>query len=176
MTDNQARVPHGVNFLQMKQIPLSQGFFAIVDDCDFEDLAKHKWTTKKDHNKVYAYRTIRLCNGKRTSVLMHRQILGIDSPIDYCDHRDGNGLNNQRENLRLCSNSENQCNTSIRSDNTTGYKGVSFNRRNQKYRARVKHNGKIVYCKYFLCPIEAAKAYNEAAIVYHGDFARLNFL
>ena len=90
------------------------------------------------------------------------------------DHKDGNGLNNTRNNLRLCTVSQNQCNSRVRRTSRTGYKGVCL--RGNKIAARIKINGESIFLGYFKTVEDAARAYNEAAIVIHGEFARLNDL
>ena len=150
-----------------KQIPLTRGQFAIVDDEDFEWMSKFKWHCQpKSNGRLYA-RT-----GTK-KVYMHRVLLNA-SPDVYVDHIDGNGLNNTRANLRLCTREENQHNTPIRSDSTTGYKGVSFDKRRNRFSVEINKDKKRIRIGNFENVLDAARAYNEAAIKYHGQFARLN--
>src|SRR6186997_2284150 len=105
----------------MKQIPLTQGRVAIVDDEDYEGLIKNKWwfrDVKSEHRKGYACRSVRV-GGKKMIVMMHRQIMGLgwDTSIQV-DHIDGNGLDNRRSNLRKCNNSQNHMNQRPVKNNT----------------------------------------------------------
>lgn len=147
-------------------IPLTQGKVAIVDADDFDWLNQWKWCASEQHNRWYAHQG---CNGNA----MHRVILNAPCGIDV-DHIDNDGLNNRRNNLRLATKQQNACNAKIRKDNVTGYKGVSFNKSRNKFQAKIVVNGKHIYLGLFDDKIYAAKIYNEAAVVFHGAFARLN--
>jgi hypothetical protein len=155
----------------MKEIQLTQGKVAQVDDEDYEWLNQWKWTYKKSLHTGYAYR-----HGPRPvmkTIRMHRFILQASENIEV-DHIDCNGLNNQRNNLRICNRSENLCNQRCRIDNTSGYKGVSWNKHFQKWEAYIIKNGIKKFLGLFSVREEAAQAYNLAAIIYHGRFARQN--
>lgn len=154
----------------MKKIPLTQGKFALVDDEDYERLiAMGKWQCVGRGKKVYAVKMF----WKKKHIIMHRFI--VDAPIGFeVDHINGDGLNNRRENLRICTVSENGRNLSKRKDNTSGFKGVNWHKQKSKWRARIQLDKKRIDVGYFDCPIEAARAYNAAAIKYHGEFAKLN--
>ena len=157
----------------MKKIPLTQGKFALVDDADYEELIKHKWLACVFDRTSYARRRKRI-NGKCIAYHMHRLIM--NAPDDkHIDHKDGNGLNNQRSNLRICTQAENIRNQGIGKNNTSGYKGVNWCTRNNKWIARVGHKYERVYLGYFTCLIKAAKAYDKVALELHGEFASLNF-
>lgn len=164
----------------MKQIPLTQGQFALVDDEDFEELNQFKWSAAKFKNKFYAVRT-RLkredffIKGKKVMIKMHRQILGLTDPKIYCDHRDRDSLNNQRHNLRSCDFIENSRNKSPEKGSSSKYKGVHWNKKNEKWRSSIRINGKSKYLGSFYDEIEAAKKYDEYAKIYHKEFAYLNF-
>lgn len=90
------------------------------------------------------------------------------------DHIDHNGLNNQRSNLRVCSRSENMFNQRVHSNNTSGYKGVSWNKVARKWDARIAFHGKRLLIGYFDTIEDASRAYDSAAQRLHGDFAVLN--
>ena len=154
----------------MKQIQLTQGQFALVDDCDHEYLSQFKWCAAKYRGKFYAVRG-------RPSVRMHRVVAeraGMKIEDLEVDHDDHNGLNNVRSNLRPATTSQNQWNRALQKDNTSGFKGVCWHQRSRKWQARIRVNGKLVYLGYHDDKIDAARAYNEAAIKYFGEFAYLN--
>ena len=157
----------------MKQIPLTQGKFALVDDEDFEELNKHKWCALKAPKTFYAIR--RDNDAKKSTVYMHRVILGLTNSKIQSDHRDTNGLNNQRNNLRPCTNLQNQRNKTCKINGTSKYKGVYWNKKAKKWNIRISVNKKRIYGKSFTDEIEAAKAYDEMAKLYFGEFAYLNF-
>lgn len=152
----------------MKTITLSRGKFAIVDDEDFDRVSKYKWYCSY---YGYAVRTVRQKNGKRGMIWLHKFVLKTKSIVD---HINGDPLDNRKSNLRKCSNRENTRNTKVRKNSQTGFKGVSWHKQIKKYRAFIKVNYKQIHLGTFNCKIEAAKAYNKAAIKYHGDFAKLN--
>lgn len=157
----------------MKEIPLTQGLVAVVDDDVFSSLNEYKWYAKRNGRTFYAYRSIRTPHG-RTSFTMHQQIM--DSPKGVqVDHIDHNGLNNTRSNLRLCTKQQNVANTTLRSTNRSGFKGVSFHRQLGKWRAVFHLNGKQIYLGAFPTPEEAARAYDAAAVREWGEFAYPNF-
>jgi hypothetical protein len=160
----------------MKKISLTQGKFALVDDENYVDLMQFKWHAVRAGNTFYAERSIRI--GKRTMVeLMHRRILKL-KPGDgkYTDHIDHTGCNNQKTNIRICSSKENNQNRSERSDNTSGYKGVSWYKRDKKWRAAIRINSKLKHLGLFESKIDAVQAYNNAAVEHFGKFANLNII
>jgi hypothetical protein len=153
----------------MKQIPLTQDKFALVSDHRFDYLNQFEWQATFDGYNWYAQRT----EGEKT-IKMHREIMGVTDPFIFIDHRDNNGLNNQDENLRECTNAENQRKRGKAYNNKSGYKGVSFDKKKYRYRAQIRHGGDPVFLGHFENPKDAALAYNEAAKKYHGEFAYLN--
>ena len=90
------------------------------------------------------------------------------------DHENGNGLDNRRTNLRIATTSQNNRNTALRSTNSSGYKGVSWNNENQRWKAQIQTDGTKTFLGYFDDLLDAAQAYNDAALEQHGEFARLN--
>jgi hypothetical protein len=156
-----------------RAIPLTQCKFAIVDEADYEWLMQWQWYANKDINTYYAVRKEPLGNRKYASVKMHRVILEAE-PGTKVDHRDRNGLNNTRENLRLATAHQNCCNRAIPKQNTSGYKGVTWNKLCQAWQAQISANRKNHYLGLFECVEDAARAYNEAALLLHGEFASLN--
>jgi hypothetical protein len=152
----------------MKKIKLTQGKYALVDDSDFKDLNKHKWYAIRHHNTFYAVRS-KKDGGK---VHMHRVILKPPEHLET-DHADKNGLNNQRGNLRACTHSENQRNKCKSIHNTSGYKGLSWCARNNKWLVRLSIDKKRIYLGHFKTKKEASEAYNKACLKYHGNFASI---
>lgn len=152
----------------MKLIPLSQGKFSQVDDEDFEWLNQWKWYAYKGINDVfYVARSI-----GRKQIKMHRLILGLTIFEERGDHIDHNGLNNQRINLRKCTHQENCKNRKSAKGSSSKYLGVRL--KINRWNARITVLKKQKHLGYFKTEIDAAKAYNEAAIKYHGEFANLN--
>lgn len=148
----------------MKEIKLTKGYVAIVDDEDYEYLNQWEWCAHITPKNVYAKR------GHNT--LMHRLIMNTPTGMNT-DHIDHNGLNNQRHNLRVCTQSQNMCNRFNSTRGKVKYKGVSKSKCG--YKAYIFHNGKQINLGRFTDVIKAAEAYDEAAKKYHGEFACLNF-
>lgn len=157
----------------MKEIKLSkQGknkglYVALVDDDDFEYLNQFRWCVNYSKNKAYAYRSI----SKMICEKMHNVIMGRK----WVDHIDHNGLNNQKSNLRLCTNQQNQMNQRPHRNSFSSLKGVDWCKANNKWRARIKVNGIRNHIGYYKDEIEAAKAYDMAAQKHYKEFAHLNF-
>lgn len=159
-----------------KLIHLSQGKFAIVDSGDFEWLNQRKWWLHKGKWGEYAVRT-KMVNRKIYSFSMHREILirhGADLDGLFTDHINRNGLDNRKRNLRSATDSQNQMNRLLISNqNKSGYKGVTLYR-NGKWRSSTKLNQQNIHLGYFNSKKEAAVAYNKFAIDHFGEFANLN--
>jgi HNH endonuclease/AP2 domain len=156
----------------MKEIELTQGKIAVVADHMFDWLNQWKWYAHKDHNTWYAMRGVR--KPVRKALLMHRVILDAPHGVEV-DHVDGNGLHNWPDNLRLATHSRNMSNRRIQSNNTSGYKGVSWDARKRKWQAILRANGRQKRLGYFIDLIAAARAYDAAARDAFGEFARCNF-
>lgn len=155
------------------KIPLTRNFEALIDKQDFEIVRQYKWHTHESHKGYfYAVTNIRLSCGKRAILKMHRLLLGLHDRNVKVDHKDGNGLNNKRSNIRICTQGQNVLNTSVQKNNTTGLKGVSFSKKRNVYVARLMFNGEYKLCKQFKTAEEAYKAYCEAARKFHGEFAK----
>lgn len=152
-----------------REIALTQGKIALVDEADYDTVAKYKWSAYRRGRTFYAETASRKPDGTPTTLQMHRLILS-SAPRVGVDHIDGDGLNNQRHNLRPASNAENQRNSRRRTDNTTGYKGVT--RRRARFRAQIRVDGKRIYLGSFDTPQAAYEAYCRAASELHGEFAR----
>lgn len=161
----------------MKEIQLTQGKVALVDDEDYEHLNQWKWFAQKDTSvkkeKFYACRQIRLDNGKQTAIRMHRQIM--NTPQDMlADHIDGDGLNNQKYNLRNCTTAQNNMNRRNTHESLSEFKGVSFNKRRGMWAAQIQYCRKNIHIGYFVFEYEAAMAYDNMALKLFGEFAYLN--
>lgn len=160
---------------QTRQIPLTQGYVAIVDEEDFETLTRHSWQVvivERSHTQ-YAVRS-KWDAGRKSSYGMHRQILGLEHGDPRCvDHINGNGLDNRRSNLRLCTHQQNQQNRSAKKGRD--FKGVHKRKERSGFHAYIGVNGHQEYLGTYPDAISAAKAYDAAAQEYFGEFARLNF-
>lgn len=173
----------------MKLIQLTQGQYAIVDDENYEYLNQWKWYAYFDNKTWYARRTDRI-SGKIKTIMMHRQVLNVKETKICIDHKDHNGLNNTKENLRKCSSAENSRNVTGRSK-TSKYLGVIFRKRNltrtrvdgsihqftrKFWMAQITCNSKKYHLGEHKTEVEAAIAYNNAAKKYFGEFANLNII
>jgi hypothetical protein len=156
----------------MIEIPLTQGKVALIDDEDYELIAPYKWCAA-DVGGGYWYALRSASRAKGGTRLMHRLILGITDRATEVDHINGDGLDNRRGNLRPATRSENQRNSRLRSDNTSGYKGVSLC--GKRWQASIRLHGTLYNVGSFDNPYEAALAYDTKARELHGEFARLNF-
>ena len=159
----------------MKQIPLSKGKVATVDDADFEWLNQWKWTAiacGRTRKFFYAYRYPGTRN-KRKLVLMHR-VIARASESEMVDHRDLDTLNNQRSNLRICTRSQNNHNCRVKKNNKAGIKGIHFEKDSQKWIAEICVNYRRIKLGRFSDPLKASQAYDKACEKYFGDFARTN--
>lgn len=158
----------------MKKIRLTRGKSAIVDDADFLWLSRWKWFTQPSRQTFYAVRKDCPAPGVYRHIRMHRQILGEKFLRKrLTDHRDGNGLNNQRFNLRPATKIQNVRNARRRRDNRSGFRGVARHR--GKFMAQISIRGTTTYIGIFKCAKDAAKAYDRKARKLYGEFARLNF-
>jgi hypothetical protein len=153
----------------MKLIPLNRGYEAMVDDEDYDNLMRYKWGAQvHNSNSIYATRSEPMQN------------FLMNPPKGFIiDHKDRNGLNNQKSNLRIATYSQNVIRPQY---NSTGYRGVKkihsqskIDRGYQKWGAFLRINGVTLYCGRYDSPQEAALAYDKAAKQYHGEFAILNF-
>ncbi len=157
----------------MKQIELTQGKVALVDDKDFEWLSQWKWhAIRLSYCGFTAKRTCYFC-GQQKQVFMHRIITNAPTNM-VVDHKNHNTLDNQRHNLRVCTKMQNQHNRK-KQEGSSKYKGVYWYNSTKKWCAAIKSNNKRTYLGYFDNEMEAAKAYDVAAKKLHGEFANLNY-
>lgn len=155
-----------------RTISLTQGKVAIIDAADFERINQWKWHAvfKKHRDTWCAARTVR--NGKKCrTVLMHRVILVAPDGMDV-DHRDGDGLNNRRSNIRVATKQQNNFNKAIQRNSSSGRKGVSWNASCSKWHAYISVNRRKIYLGLFIDKEDAAKAYEDAAKAFAGEFTR----
>jgi hypothetical protein len=158
-----------------KEIPLTQGQVAIVDDEDFLVLSQHKWHARwsKSTRSFYAVRNAEI-NGKRKTILMHRVILGAPTGTEVDHRKTGDTLNNQQSNLRIATGQQNRRNTKRRRNRTIKFKGVSKASKTT-YAARIRVNGKNILLGCDPAPEKCARLYDLAALEHFGEFALLNF-
>ena len=150
-----------------KLIPLTKGQFAIVDDQDYEFLVQWKWEC--DRNNM-----VRRRQGHKGTILMHRIITNAPAGMQV-DHINHNRLDNRRCNLRVCTNQENNFNRRSTPGSSSQFKGVSWNRRHNKWHAVIDIDQKTRHIGFFVDETEAAKAYDRKAKEHFGEFAYLNF-
>ena len=153
----------------MKEIELTRGLVTQVDDEDFDYLNQWKWYAHLSRNRNFYAARRDYKKGMREIWWMHRFIIN-PAGNNQVDHINGNGFDNRRINLRECTHSQNMSNR--KSCGRSRYLGVSFDRK--KYKASIGKNGIIYHLGLFDTEIEAAIAYNNSALKFHGEFANLN--
>ena len=159
----------------VKLIKLTQDRWVMVDDEDYDWLNQWKWSAQRGYNTFYAGAWTPMKKWVRRRLQMHRLI--VDAPEGLMvDHKDGNGLNNQRSNLRICTHSQNARNQAgNRNRMYSRYKGVTWHKGAHKWQAAIRGDNKMdYYLGCFIDEQDAAIAYNTAATRLHGEFARLN--
>lgn len=155
----------------MIEVELTQGFKAVVDDQDGPLVLPFKWYALRSDKTVYAQR-----RQGHAGVFISMHGLILPPPAGFqIDHKDGDGLNNTRSNLRICTQAENNRNRSKFSSGTSRFIGVNWNQQKQKWQCRIRVNQKDVHLGWFADEVEAAHHYDFAAIQCVGPFARLNF-
>ena len=155
----------------MKKIKLTRGKYAIVDDEWYEHLNQFSWQARYDQTtgKYYAARQV-----NRKFIYMHRELLSAPGGL-HGDHINGNTLDNRKRNLRLATSAQNAWNRDKYKNNTTGYKGVTFDKGRGKWRAQIIVNGKHTHLGWFDDPRNAALAYDRGSRKFHGAFGCTNF-
>ena len=151
----------------MALIPLSQGLTAVVDDEDFNRVSQYKWSAYKSGNNFYA---LSEKQGK-----LHRFILDLTSNDPEIDHIDGDGLNNRKSNLRLCTHQQNIANQKVRKGTLSCFKGVTWHKNINKWTAQIMFNYKNIYLGCHKDEERAAVYYDMAAVYLFGRFAKINF-
>lgn len=163
-----------------REIPLTKGYVAIVDDEDWEELSKYSWRAHVAPRAVYG-RTSIFVEGKRLDPLLHRMLMGVTDPLLEVDHINHNGLDNRRENLRIFPNGSraNHANGRSRLGSTSKYLGVSWFKSLGAWRAQINFGGwpfgQVSFLGYFSSEEAAARAYDVAACDIFGSSANLNF-
>lgn len=154
----------------MKQIPLGKsGLFAIVDDADYDWLMLFPWTLHREPaGQIYVVRNFTDKDGRRRRIRMHREILRL-SKEQYGDHRNGNGLDNQRHNIRPATQQQNTFNRRVRKDNTAGARGV-YEQNSGHWSARLQRDGVEIHIGTFDTKEQAVEARRAAEIKYFGEF------
>jgi len=154
----------------MRKIILTQGKYALVDDRDFEELSKFKWTYAISSDSGYAIRRV---NGVSKTIYMHREVLGTtdDRRNKFTDHINRNGLDNRRENLRICNHSQNAMNSKLRRGSKSGIRGVSWDKISKKWYAQLCHQGRNYALGRFNTKEKAQEVYQTKARELFGEFA-----
>jgi hypothetical protein len=153
------------------EVPLSQGLVAIIDAADAEAVLAHKWYAHRDGRTFYAQRKVRRPDGTRANLRLHTSLTGW--PLT--DHRNSEGLDNRRANLREATKAENNRNTAPQANNKSGYRGVSRKKGTRKWRAYIRVDGNSIHLGYYSTAEDGARAYDAAALELHGEFDSLNF-
>jgi hypothetical protein len=155
------------------------GYEAIIDAADLPMAGAWNWKAQIDYRKdgsiraVYAYRNSSVKEGAGKSIALHREVLSASPDLDV-DHIDSDGLNNRRSNLRFVTKAQNVCNQRRRIDNTSGAKGVTWDKRKCKWRACIKLDGVQRELGRFVSFDDAAAAYATASQKIHGEFGRVS--
>jgi hypothetical protein len=159
----------------MKTIPLTRSDVILIDDSDYEFALNYHWWALRitEGNKItYAAADV-FTDGTRQTILLHRMLLR-PSAHQYIDHINHNGLDDQRNNIRISTMSQNLANKRIQSNNKSGYKGVHWHKQRNKWAAEICVNYKRQSLGLWSDPWRAAQAYNTAALEAWGEFALLN--
>jgi hypothetical protein len=151
------------------------GYKVLIDDEDYERVISLKWckgtTRPYKPDNIYFLHSYKDENKKTHSIILHRYIIGLKLHDGvFCDHANGNTLDNRKSNLRKCTIAENNRNQRLSRINKTGYKGVSSLRGGSRYRAVIRYNKRLIHLGYYKTAEEAYKAYCEASKKYHGEY------
>lgn len=156
----------------MRRLVLPSGHVALVDDLDYERVVQAgPWSARPSSNTTYVQRNVKRADGGGTTQALHVFLLGCNG----VDHRNGDGLDNQRSNLRVATSSQNSMNRRRRSDNRAGFKGVTWDKHRNHWQALIYAGGKKRHVGYYDTPEAAARGYDAAARELFGEFARPNF-
>ena len=154
------------------------GYSVIIDDEDYHYIKDYKYTVNESILKLrglYYFSRSLYCSGKRVTTSLHRDIMGcVNGDTIIVDHINGNTLDCRKQNLRLCNRTENNRNAKIRKDNTSGYKGVCFDKRTSSWRVRISVDRKYIHIGRYKNIEDAYIAYCEASNKYHKEFGRIS--
>lgn len=155
-----------------REIPLTRGFVTIVDEADFDWLNQWKW---HHINRRYVARARAHITGEFVNIMMHRLIMSCPEDM-FVDHINGDGFDNRRENLRICTLHQNMMNRRKNSATSSQYKGVYWCKKDGAWHSSIRFNHKLKYLGQFESEFEAALTYNKAALEYFGEFANINII
>jgi hypothetical protein len=167
------RLKYGYSF---RRIYLDEGLWTIVDSQDYYRFGCFKWYLTAKDGKFYAVRNLTVDNTKTKMISMHREIINAPKGL-LVDHKNTDSLDNRRENLRLATRSQNMQNMKKKNKDkaTSRFIGIWFDKSAGNWPSKITVNGKKIHLGRFHNEIDAARAYDRAAIKYRGEFARLNF-
>ena len=167
------RLRYGYAF---RLIRMAQPRYAKVDPADYKRLRGYEWLTRKGKNSFYARRHVPGSKGRKESLIyMHQEVIQVPAGM-VIDHINHDGMDNRRANVRAATYSQNLYHRKKRSGAMySKYKGVHWHKLHNKWAARITFEKKTIDLGYFLSEINAARAYDDAAKIYHGEFASLNF-
>jgi hypothetical protein len=158
-----------------RRIYLGEEEWTILDQQDYYRFGNLKWGVCGHDEHIYGGRFIKTTKSAGIKlVYLHREIMNAPEGL-LVDHINSDTLDNRRVNLRLATHSQNSCNRPKKSNTSSRFIGVNFEKLRNQWCAKIRHHGKRIWLGRFENEIEAAKAYDEAARKYHGEFARLNF-
>lgn len=163
------------HLIVLVNVDYSKYFIAIIDKEDIDKIKNYRWSVTKTKNTPYAQSTKKDKLGTRTCILMHRIIMNAQKGQEI-DHKNRNGLDNRKENLRFCTRQQNRWNSKKQNRSISLYKGVSWNKVAEKWQAFLCVNYKNKSLGYFDNQADAAIAYNNAAVKCFGEFAMLNII
>jgi len=165
------RRKYGYDF---RRIYLGEGVWTIVDPDVYYRLGHHKWHLRGSNSKkFYAVRDVKTGPGRTKQLGLHREIMNQPKGL-LVDHRNGNPLDNLKDNLRVATRAQNAQNRPKKQNTSSRFKGVSFHKRYKKWSATICYQGKNKLLGWFENEIDAARAYDAAARKYYGEFARVN--
>ena len=160
--------------LPMKRIPLTHGRFALVDDNDYESVFRFRWHVSKGYARASMHMGMIGGKQKRAGMFLHQLIMRPPTGTEV-DHRNHNGLDCRRDNMRNCTHARNSMNRSKTKVTGSQFKGVSWDKANAKWKAQIMLDGKQIHLGRFIDETEAARAYDVKAKELFSDFAYLNF-